>query len=87
MLSKCANPSCSARFRYLGEGRIFSLVPGIETVELRVLLDHPAGEVERYWLCDLCAKSMTLCRVHGRVVVRRFSRRGWPAEIESPVAP
>ncbi len=80
MLSKCANPSCSAKFRYLGEGRIFSLVPGIETVEFRVLVDHPAGQVERYWLCDVCSRSMTVARVQGRVVVRHMPGREWPAE-------
>ena len=86
MLSKCANPSCSAKFRYLGEGRIFTLVHGSEAVELRVLFDHTAaGEVERYWLCDVCAQSMTVCRHHGRVVVRRLPGRGWPAETEKTV--
>lgn len=28
MLSKCANPDCSATFRYLHEGRVFRVEPG-----------------------------------------------------------
>jgi hypothetical protein len=84
MLSKCANPSCSTKFRYLGEGRIFSLLPGSESAEFRMLLDHPAvGQVERYWLCDVCARNMTLCRVQGHIVVRRLPGRALPAESET----
>jgi len=87
MLSKCANPACLAKFRYWGEGRIFSLVPGSDTVDFRVLFDHTAGgDIERFWLCDVCAKNMTVCRVQGRTVVRRLPGRTWPAETEKSVA-
>ena len=61
MVSKCANPACAASFRYFHNGQLFRL----ET--------HPAGEqiddngmkksmrhLEFYWLCDECARKMTL---------------------------
>ncbi len=69
MLSKCANPACSAAFRFLHEGRIFSLVrrpgegPGSEP-------GPPNGQPERYWLCDRCAQAMTLVWSQGAVVLK-----------------
>ena len=70
MLSKCANPTCSAKFRFLHEGRIFSLVrrseggPGSEPVASN------GGRLERYWLCDRCAQAMTLVWSRGAVVLK-----------------
>ena len=70
MLSKCANPACSAAFRYLHEGRIFSLAVPAK----RPRMDSPwetAGSprVERYWLCPRCSQQMTLRWSNGAVVV------------------
>lgn len=55
MLSKCANPSCDARFRYLGDGRLFQ-------VERRngSSLPPSAHNVEHFWLCARCAATHTL---------------------------
>ena len=63
MVSKCANPDCSALFRYWGQGRLYRLD----------LDDHPgrmqaqeengglnAHNVEHFWLCGACAEGMTL---------------------------
>jgi len=86
MLSKCANPSCSATFRYLGEGRIFTLVPGSESPLLHGVWDHASESiVERYWLCNVCAQTMTVCRLNDRVVVKRLPGRASPAETENSV--
>jgi len=54
MLSSCLNTSCNASFRYLYDGRIF-------TVEHSVA--SPDGlkterMVEHYWLCGPCSMSM-----------------------------
>lgn len=60
MVSQCANPSCSASFRYLHQGKLF-----------RVEVGPPQGEVvshgrwtlrrsEFFWLCENCAAEMTL---------------------------
>ncbi len=71
MLSKCANPTCSARFRYLHEGRIFSAIFE-DKGALRDAdgLPETPRRVERYWLCDTCARAMTLVLREGRVVLR-----------------
>lgn len=58
MLSKCANPECSERFLYLHKGRLFHLTPSPEVAAAE-------GESfptlhERFWLCELCSKSMTV---------------------------
>jgi hypothetical protein len=76
MLSKCANPACSASFRYLHQGRIFSLLPGPGCYGVNAVWDHRLERhVERYWLCDSCSQTMTVCRVHGHAVVRRLPPR------------
>ncbi len=72
MVSKCANPACSASFRYLHEGRIFSIYsqhdpPG------RVSWSVTGQVIERYWLCPACARDMTLVLRRGQVVVQKFS--------------
>src|SRR5437773_11005028 len=58
VLSKCANPDCSEIFRYLHQGKIFSLAPTpeVEAVSGEML---PALQ-ERFWLCDECSKKMTV---------------------------
>jgi hypothetical protein len=61
MLSKCAHPACFAQFRYLHEGRIF-----------KAHMSGPSGHttthrVEYFWLCERCAKSLTIVFESGRV--------------------
>lgn len=64
MVSKCANPACLAPFRYLHEGRIFTV------------RGHGADlNVERYWLCSSCSESMTLVLKNGRVALRSLAAR------------
>ena len=48
MLSKCANPVCSATFRYLHDGKLF-LIQGA-----------PKHSLRYFWLCDSCSRTMTL---------------------------
>ena len=58
MLSKCANPECSAVFRYLHQGKIFFLSP---TPELQMASGGACPWLyERFWLCDDCSKQMTI---------------------------
>ncbi len=70
MISHCANPGCSAPFRYLREGKLFQLYtdpePGTgEGTETSRRLQY-------YWLCGNCAASITLLfeRKNGAVTVR-----------------
>ncbi len=74
MLSKCANPACSARFLYLHQGRVFRFDIGISPAR------DPNGRTrrqERYWLCGDCVQVLTLRYEHGTVVVR-------PVRLELP---
>ena len=69
MVSKCANPACLAPFRYLHEGRIF-------TVRTHGTEHRPDGadpKVERYWLCSTCSESMTLVLQSGKVLLHSLA--------------
>lgn len=71
MLSKCANPACSERFRYLHEGRIFTATfDGQTAVRDADGFQETPRRVERYWLCDSCAHTMVPVISGGRVVLR-----------------
>jgi hypothetical protein len=67
MVAKCANPSCSAPFRYLRDGRLF-----------RLECDPASGSsqsnrAEYFWLCHACLLTMTLClRADGTVMTIRL---------------
>jgi hypothetical protein len=61
MLHKCANPSCSAPFRSLREGKLFLA----ETFppESSMPLPGPPPKIRRrehFWLCDPCSAQFTL---------------------------
>lgn len=58
MISKCANPTCSERFLYLHQGKIFQLTPTPEVEEVSGCF--PPSFYERFWLCDKCCKEMTV---------------------------
>ncbi len=58
MVSKCANPSCSAIFRYLREGTIFHVASGPTHSENNFI--PGASAHERFWLCGECSTTMTV---------------------------
>ena len=70
MISKCANPNCSARFLYLHEGELYrferearedtGMLLGFDPT----LHKHSSG-VEFYWLCPKCAPRMKLIYCKG----------------------
>ena len=65
MVSKCANPGCGAPFRYFHKGKLFRLDKQTGYERRGLLGDErgakkPMRRVEFYWLCDDCAKNMTL---------------------------
>lgn len=62
VLQKCANPVCSAQFRYLHQGKLFE-------VEIQYSDSPPNDQrepsngnvhVERWWLCSVCAAHTTV---------------------------
>jgi len=65
MLSKCANPTCSARFLYLNEGKIFNVESGITSEGTR--LNH---RIEHFWLCGNCARTLRVVRENREITVR-----------------
>jgi hypothetical protein len=70
MLAKCTNPSCSAAFRHLDEGKLFRL----ET-------DSPLGSpvakaAEYFWLCGRCSAGLTLNFAQGGEVMATGLRKG-----------
>ena len=72
MLYKCANPVCTKPFRHLDKGKLFQVETeqspasstrlALPTRRGRMLRHH----IERYWLCDDCASSLTLTFEKGR---------------------
>jgi hypothetical protein len=65
MLSKCANPECSATFRYLHDGKLFRFeveVPSSGEPAGMVLpeMKKRATRLEFFWLCEKCAGRMTV---------------------------
>ncbi len=70
MISKCANPTCSARFLYLHEGKLYRFErearedTGILLGFDPTLRKHSSG-VDFYWLCPKCAARMKLIYCKG----------------------
>ena len=57
MLRKCANESCFAPFRYLGEGRLFQLESdGLAPAAKK----SGVKKTEYFWLCSQCSNTMVL---------------------------
>ena len=54
MLANCANPTCSASFRLLADGRLFRLEAD------PTLGPSRSSQVEYFWLCSRCSSAMTL---------------------------
>jgi hypothetical protein len=92
VLSKCANPACFARFRYLSQGRIFNIeMTKTSTTDFRAA----SQKIEHFWLCETCSRVMKVVRENGLVTTRPLYRqltagsaaehplRQWPA-IEKP---
>jgi len=81
MLSKCSNPGCGTRFRYLNEGQIFvaEWANAGDTCELTAgPAAKPWGRREMFWLCDNCRRTLTLS-VRGSEVIAVPRVKGRPA--------
>jgi hypothetical protein len=65
MVSKCANPICSAKFRYLHLGKLFRMavsadLAGDPPVIAGASPKKSSHHIEFFWLCEECAPEMTL---------------------------
>lgn len=65
MLSKCANPDCSAPFLYLHQGKLFRFEVEARSGAKPALGREAAAtkiplHTEYFWLCDSCLSRMRL---------------------------
>jgi hypothetical protein len=62
MLSKCTNPSCSHKFRYLHQGKLFLLKSSNneDTSSSRLNFAGRVDGIQYAWLCDKCATQYEL---------------------------
>lgn len=65
MVSKCANPNCSSTFLHLSDGKLFrwdtdTTLPNHADFGADPLIRKPVRHIEFFWLCNDCARSMTL---------------------------
>ena len=68
MISKCANPECSAPFRYLRDGKLFRV--DLDQLELQTerSVSNRWHRLEHFWLCGRCAATLTLVTEKGKGV-------------------
>jgi len=68
MLSKCLNSRCSATFQYFGQGQLFRFDfadagrkrPRKSKGVTDASIHSRAHPIEHFWLCENCAKTMTV---------------------------
>jgi hypothetical protein len=70
MISKCANPACSAHFLYLHQGKLFRFERETQHPDEILLGFDPAvlkqsNAVDYFWLCQKCSETMTLIHCRG----------------------
>jgi hypothetical protein len=86
VISKCANPVCKARMKYMREGRVFLLhrrsanacSNGADASFSPLVGQH----VECFWLCHLCSQTMRITR-EGDLIVTDALRISEP-EVNCP---
>lgn len=76
MVSKCANPDCSASFRYFHKGKLFRVETASGFERRRTMgkdgeRDKLLRRLEFYWLCEDCAGKMTLIFDKGSGIIVR----------------
>jgi hypothetical protein len=67
MLSKCLNPRCAEKFRYLGQGQLYR-IDYLEVRRRHAFLDGEAWDasssrregIEYFWLCEHCSATLTI---------------------------
>ncbi len=85
MVSKCANPACSATFRYLHEGILFHIA--FETAAARAAEDRATPAHERFWLCGECSRKMTVVPTPTGILVVPLQQRSAARKNGIPARP
>jgi len=77
MLASCANPSCSSKFRYLHQGKLFVFNARRDQAATSDRVNF-AGQIDRRqyaWLCDECtAKFEVVLDAQDQIKLRERSR-------------
>ena len=64
MLAKCANPACSATFRYLHEGKLFAIESRADSLKRGPPADAEyasrSKSPQNFWLCSSCCRDLTV---------------------------
>ncbi len=61
MVTKCANPSCSAPFQYFRSGKLFLIeLPGVSSGAGHGNARAKNKRIEYFWLCDRCSAELTV---------------------------
>jgi hypothetical protein len=64
MITQCANPECSAPFRYMRQGRLFQVdrdsAGHMVLGPFLMTGDGLSHRLEHFWLCGNCAQRLTL---------------------------
>ena len=60
MVTKCANPSCAAMFRYFRGGKLFVLASNSRAMMHEGDFREHGCATEYFWLCQECASTMTI---------------------------
>lgn len=82
MVSKCANPACSATFRYLHEGTLFHVA--IESAASEKAGKYETPTLERFWLCTECSRKMTVVSGPTGILVVPLQQRSNSEKRETP---
>ena len=59
MVSNCANPACTEKFRYFHEGKLFRFEWSLSK-ESSIGTREGMRQVEFFWLCEGCSDKMTV---------------------------
>jgi len=81
MVSKCANPNCSAPFLYLHQGKLFRLETDAQDPVADAAMKKFSRRTEFFWLCSECAARLTLGyeKGVGLVIVSLSETHGYAA--------
>ncbi len=61
MVTKCANPSCSASFQYFRSGKLFLIeLPRASSGAGDGNARAKAKRIEYFWLCERCSSELTV---------------------------
>lgn len=63
MISHCLNPACRVPFSHSRDGRIFT----VDCLLSGSRMPRVSGQVEQYWLCGTCSRSLKVVIEDGRI--------------------